>query len=120
MRVAVIEDDPEIMEVVSVAFETAWPGSQVLYPRHAPHHLLELNGHDGADEQGRHNARGLHNRQGKLHARQSSGRDDGDVQGDGKRTLTTTYTWMSGSFSRHLNHTVCTLNIPDLRQVYCI
>ena len=30
MRVAIIEDDPEIMEVVTVAFETAWPGSQVL------------------------------------------------------------------------------------------
>jgi DNA-binding response OmpR family regulator len=30
MRVVVIEDDPEIMDVVSVAFETAWPGSQVL------------------------------------------------------------------------------------------
>ena len=30
MRVAVIEDDPEIMEVVSIAFETAWPGSQVV------------------------------------------------------------------------------------------
>jgi DNA-binding response OmpR family regulator len=30
MRVAVIEDDPEIMEVVTVAFETAWPGSHVI------------------------------------------------------------------------------------------
>ena len=30
MRVAVIEDDQEIMEVVSIAFETAWPGSQVV------------------------------------------------------------------------------------------
>jgi DNA-binding response OmpR family regulator len=30
MRVAVIEDDPEIMEVVTIAFETAWPGSQVV------------------------------------------------------------------------------------------
>ena len=30
MRVAVIEDDQEIMEVVSIAFETAWPGSQVI------------------------------------------------------------------------------------------
>ena len=30
MRVAIIEDDPEIMEVVSIAFETAWPGSQVV------------------------------------------------------------------------------------------
>ncbi|MDA0733649.1 MAG: response regulator transcription factor [Chloroflexi bacterium] len=30
MRVAVIEDDPEIMDIVTMAFETAWPGSQVL------------------------------------------------------------------------------------------
>jgi DNA-binding response OmpR family regulator len=30
MRVAVIEDDSEIMEVVTIAFETAWPGSQVV------------------------------------------------------------------------------------------
>jgi DNA-binding response OmpR family regulator len=30
MRAVVIEDDPEIMDVVSVAFEMAWPGSQVL------------------------------------------------------------------------------------------
>ena len=30
MRVAVIEDDPEIMEDVTVAFETAWPGSHVI------------------------------------------------------------------------------------------
>jgi DNA-binding response OmpR family regulator len=30
MRAVVIEDDPEIMDVVSVAFETAWLGSQVL------------------------------------------------------------------------------------------
>jgi len=30
MRVVVIEDDPEITDVVSIAFETAWPGSQVL------------------------------------------------------------------------------------------
>lgn len=30
MRVVVIEDDPEIMEVVTVAFETAWPGSEVV------------------------------------------------------------------------------------------
>ena len=30
MRVAVIEDDPEIMEIVTMAFETAWPGSQVI------------------------------------------------------------------------------------------
>ncbi|MFQ6026366.1 MAG: response regulator transcription factor [Dehalococcoidia bacterium] len=30
MRVIVIEDDPEVMEVVSISFETAWPGSQVL------------------------------------------------------------------------------------------
>ena len=30
MRVAIIEDDPEIMEVVTIAFETAWPGSQIV------------------------------------------------------------------------------------------
>jgi len=30
MKVAVVEDDPEILEVVSLAFETAWPGSQVV------------------------------------------------------------------------------------------
>jgi two-component system KDP operon response regulator KdpE len=30
MRAAVIEDDPEIREIVSVAFETTWPGSQVV------------------------------------------------------------------------------------------
>ena len=30
MRVAVIEDYPEIMDIVTIAFETAWPGSQVL------------------------------------------------------------------------------------------
>jgi two-component system alkaline phosphatase synthesis response regulator PhoP len=30
MQVAVIEDDPEILEVVTVAFETAWPGSHVI------------------------------------------------------------------------------------------
>ena len=30
MRVVVIEDDPEITDVVSIAFETTWPGSQVL------------------------------------------------------------------------------------------
>ena len=30
MRVIVIEDDPEITEIVSMSFETAWPGSQVL------------------------------------------------------------------------------------------
>ena len=30
MRLAIIEDDPEIMEVVSIAFETAWPGSQIV------------------------------------------------------------------------------------------
>lgn len=30
MWVAVIEDDPEITEVVTVAFETAWPGSHVV------------------------------------------------------------------------------------------
>ena len=30
MKVAIIEDDPEITEVVSVGFETAWPGSQVV------------------------------------------------------------------------------------------
>jgi len=30
MRLAIIEDDPEIMEVVSIAFETAWPGCQIV------------------------------------------------------------------------------------------
>ena len=30
MRLAIIEDDPEIMEVVSIAFETAWPGTQIV------------------------------------------------------------------------------------------
>ena len=30
MRLAIIEDDPEIMEVVSIAFETAWPVSQIV------------------------------------------------------------------------------------------
>ena len=30
MKVAIIEDDQEITEVVSIAFETAWPGSQVV------------------------------------------------------------------------------------------
>lgn len=30
MRLAIIEDDPEITEVVSIAFETAWPGSQIV------------------------------------------------------------------------------------------
>ncbi|MFB3097719.1 MAG: response regulator transcription factor [Dehalococcoidia bacterium] len=30
MKVAIIEDDQEITEVVSVAFEMAWPGSQVV------------------------------------------------------------------------------------------
>jgi len=30
MKVAIIEDDPEITEVVSVGFETAWPGSRVV------------------------------------------------------------------------------------------
>ena len=30
MKVAIIEDDQEITEVVSVAFERAWPGSQVI------------------------------------------------------------------------------------------
>ncbi|MBM3941509.1 MAG: response regulator transcription factor [SAR202 cluster bacterium] len=30
MIAAVIEDDPEIREVVSVAFETTWPGSEVI------------------------------------------------------------------------------------------
>jgi DNA-binding response OmpR family regulator len=30
MRLAIIEDDPEITEVVSIAFETAWPSSQIV------------------------------------------------------------------------------------------
>jgi len=30
MKVAIIEDDPDIIEVVSVGFETAWPGSRVV------------------------------------------------------------------------------------------
>ena len=30
MRLAIIEDDPEITEVVSIAFETARPGSQIV------------------------------------------------------------------------------------------
>ena len=30
MRLAIIEDDPEMMEVVSIAFETAWPGSEIV------------------------------------------------------------------------------------------
>ena len=30
MKVAIIEDDQEIAEVVSIAFEMAWPGSQVV------------------------------------------------------------------------------------------
>ncbi len=30
MKVAIIEDDQEITEVVSVAFEMAWPGSHVV------------------------------------------------------------------------------------------
>ena len=30
MKVAIIEDDQEITEVVSIAFETAWPGSEVI------------------------------------------------------------------------------------------
>jgi len=30
MKVAIVEDDPEITEVVSIAFETAWPGSEVM------------------------------------------------------------------------------------------
>ena len=30
MKVAVIEDDPEVFEIVSIAFETAWPGSEVV------------------------------------------------------------------------------------------
>ena len=30
MKVAIIEDDQEITEVVSIAFEMAWPGVQVL------------------------------------------------------------------------------------------
>ncbi len=30
MKVAIIEDDPEIIEVVSIGFETAWPGSRVV------------------------------------------------------------------------------------------
>jgi DNA-binding response OmpR family regulator len=40
MRVAVIEDDPEILEVVTVAFETAWPGSHV---------VSALNGTEGME-----------------------------------------------------------------------
>ena len=30
MKLAIIEDDQEIMEVMSVAFEMAWPGSRVV------------------------------------------------------------------------------------------
>ncbi len=30
MKVAIVEDDPEITEVVSISFETAWPGSEVV------------------------------------------------------------------------------------------
>ncbi len=30
MKVAMIEDDPEITEVVTIAFETAWLGSEVV------------------------------------------------------------------------------------------
>ena len=30
MRLAIIEDDPEITEVVSIALETAWPSSQIV------------------------------------------------------------------------------------------
>ncbi len=30
MKVTIIEDDPEIIEVVSIGFETAWPGSRVV------------------------------------------------------------------------------------------
>ena len=30
MKVAMIEDDPEITEVVTIAIETAWPGSEVV------------------------------------------------------------------------------------------
>ncbi len=35
MIVAIIEDDPEIIEVVSVGFETAWPGSRVVSAQNA-------------------------------------------------------------------------------------
>ncbi len=30
MKVAIIEDDPEITEIVSIAFEIAWPGSELV------------------------------------------------------------------------------------------
>ncbi len=30
MKVAMVEDDPEITEVVTIAFETAWPGSELV------------------------------------------------------------------------------------------
>ncbi len=30
MKVAIVEDDPEITEVVSIAFESVWPGSEVV------------------------------------------------------------------------------------------
>ena len=35
MKVAIIEDDPEITVVVSVGFETAWPGSRVVGAQNA-------------------------------------------------------------------------------------
>ena len=40
MKVVVIEDDPEIIEVVTIAFETAWPGSEV---------VAAYNGTDGVE-----------------------------------------------------------------------
>ena len=43
MRVAIIEDDPEIMEVVSIAFETAWPGSQIVSAPNAVEGLEMVN-----------------------------------------------------------------------------
>ena len=43
MRVAIIEDDPEIMEVVSIAFETAWPGSQIVSDPNAVEGLEMVN-----------------------------------------------------------------------------
>jgi len=30
MKVCMVEDDPEITEVVTIAFETAWPGSELV------------------------------------------------------------------------------------------
>jgi len=37
MKVLIVEDDNEIVEFISLAFETGWPGAEIVSTHHGSH-----------------------------------------------------------------------------------